>query len=117
MQDKDFRLPLNYYLKSLEKIPNLHEYLIYVIGDESDVEVGELPGNISIENNDMIVDFQLMMAADTLVILNSTFAWWAAMLNKKESKTVYAPKFWVGFKQKIEYPKGIMTPNWHWIDV
>ena len=117
LKDQDFRLPLDYYLDCLHRIDNLDGYHVYVIGDEINIREDELPCEISIEKNEMIIDFQLMMEADTLIISNSSFAWWAAMLNKKQDKTIYAPKYWVGFKQKIEYPKGIMTPNWHWIDV
>jgi hypothetical protein len=117
LNDQDFRLPLNYYLKCLDRLDDLDTYRVYIIGDEIDVGENKLPCEVSIEKNDMIVDFQLMMAADTLIISNSTFAWWAAMLNKKENKVVYAPKYWVGFKQKLEYPKEIMMPDWHWIDV
>lgn len=117
LKDQDFRLPLDYYLDCLHKIKDLGSFQVYVVGDEVDVRKDELPCKISIEKNEMIVDFQLMMEADTLIISNSSFAWWAAMLNRKQDKMIYAPKYWVGFKQKIEYPKGIMMPNWHWIDI
>lgn len=117
LKDQDFRLPLDYYLKCLDSIDDLNTYHVYIVGDEIDIKENELPCEVSIEKNDMITDFQLMMEANALIISNSSFAWWAAILNKKENKAVYAPKYWVGFKQKIEYPKGIMTPNWNWIEV
>ena len=117
LKDQDFRLPLDYYLDCLNRVSNLCNYQVYIIGDEIDVKENELPCKISIEKNEMIIDFQLMMEADTLIISNSSFAWWAAMLNKKQNRMVYAPKYWVGFKQGIEYPRGVMTPNWCWIDV
>jgi hypothetical protein len=39
--------------------------------------------------------FRLMSQCDHFIIPNSSFAWWATYLNKKEGKVVIAPKRWL----------------------
>jgi hypothetical protein len=38
--------------------------------------------------------FELMRACRAFVIPNSSFAWWAAWLNRDQNKIVVAPKAW-----------------------
>ena len=51
------------------------------------------------------------------IISNSTFSWWGVFLNKKDNLLVYAPKYWLGYTNKKEYPNGIMCNKWKWINV
>lgn len=119
LNDVDFRLPTSYYQNCVQQVENIFEYKIFVIGDWEDANLSFLEENKNVvfTTNEMIVDFQLLQNADVLIISNSSFAWWGAMLNLKQEKRVFAPKFWIGFKQKREYPRGIMSPDWEWIDV
>jgi len=39
-------------------------------------------------------DLYLMMAAECLVVANSTFSWWGAYLGERKDRTVFAPKSW-----------------------
>jgi len=48
-----------------------------------------------------------------LILANSTFSWWGAYLNPN-NPVVFAPKYWLGFKVNLEYPKGIMSVDWNW---
>lgn len=116
LDDSDFRLPLEYYTNCIQQIRKISEYKIIIIGDYEDIDLSSLGLDTKFEKNDFIVDFQLLQNADALILSNSSFAWWAAMLNDKKDKVIYAPKFWIGFKQNVEYPKGIMSPQWNWID-
>lgn len=102
-------LPMSYYNKCLDLIPNIEDYKIICISDDLSFAKENLlgPKNILFESNTAIVDFQLMLNADILIIANSSFAWWAAFLNKKEAKVVYSPKYWLGFKVNKEYPSSI----------
>lgn len=114
--ESDFRLPKTYYLNCLKCIVDISDYKILVIGDYLDVDLSFLGMEFQTERNDFIIDFQLLQNADRLILSNSSFAWWGAFLNVKKNKEVFAPKHWIGYKQKTEYPKGIMTPKWNWIN-
>jgi hypothetical protein len=111
-----FELPLSYYQKCLSVL-SLPDYQKIVVTD--DIEQAKIAfryhKDFNFECNESIIDFQFIMNADTAIISNSTFAWWGAYLNKK-SPIVYAPKNWLGYQKKIEYPKGIMSVDWNWIN-
>jgi hypothetical protein len=58
-----------------------------------------------------------MINADKLIISNSSFAWWGTYLNKKNAE-VFAPRYWLGFKIRKEYPVGIFNSlNWNLVEV
>jgi hypothetical protein len=46
---------------------------------------------------------------------NSSYAWWGAYLNTKPNKKIYAPNNWAGYNIGIEYPAGIMTKDFIWV--
>lgn len=112
-------LPIDYYKKSLSLIKNKENYNIIFISDDIEFVKNEFGNNFNYyyENNSEIIDFQLLMNANILIIANSTFSWWAAWLNKKDDKIIYAPNYFLGFKIKKFYPAGIKVSNWKWIDV
>lgn len=117
---KNMCLPDGYFINCLNKIKNINDYLIIFISDDiiyARKRFSNMYFKAQFESNDEIIDFQLLMYADVLVISNSTFAWWAAYLNQKPNKIVYAPKYWLGFKKKIEYPVNILHPNWIVVEV
>jgi hypothetical protein len=53
----------------------------------------------------MYVDFCILTLCDGGIMSNSTFAWWGGFLMKKGP--LIAPKYWFGFKSKVEFPRGI----------
>ena len=110
-------LPFEYYYNALNNVPNIEDYKVLFIGDDVDgirAEFGE-KSNYLYETNSAIVDFQLIQHADIAIIANSTFAWWAAYLKKKENSRIIAPEFWLGFKKNIVFPAGIRTDKFEWI--
>lgn len=115
----DISLPVSYYHKALNMIEQLERYKVMVISDEIEKVRKHFSGfrNISFEKNDEIVDFQIIKHSDIAILSNSTFAWWAAYLNEKPDKYIIAPKYWMGFHKKKEYPAGIMSVNWKWMEV
>ena len=116
---RDISLPLAYFKKRLDAIENLNEYQVIFVSDDTDKvkKVFKAQSNFTFSNNSEIIDFQLIQNADISIISNSTFAWWAAYLNSKKYKKVYAPKDWFGFRIGREHPKGIMTDKFIWCDV
>ena len=107
--NQSLALPIGYYFNCLDRIKNLSDFQILVIGDDMEYAKFHFSGlpNVSFEQNDMIVDFQLMINADEIIMSNSTFAWWAAYLNDKAEKIVYAPKHFLGFQVNRNYPDAI----------
>ena len=105
---KDMTLPISYFKNALNEITDLESYKIHIISDEID-KVKEkfcfLKSAYYFSENE-IVDFQLLMHAHTLIISNSTFAWWAAFLSTNV-KQVLAPEHFVGFKINKDFPEGI----------
>lgn len=105
----DLSLPISYYETCLNSINNLDSYKIFVVGDDLDYAIKHfnfLP-NVSFEKNPAIIDFQLIMKADVAIVANSTFSWWAAYLNPKIEKKIYAPKYFLGFHILKEFPAEI----------
>ena len=102
-------LPESYYLNALQQIKNLDDYTILLVSDDMENAAGKLSGikNKIIISDSEIMDFQLLMHADKLIISNSSFAWWAAYLNKNDAET-FAPEHWLGFKVNKEIPLNVI---------
>ena len=64
---------------------------------------------------DAINNFQFLLHAETCIISNSSFAWWGAFLNQNKHKKIIAPNNWVGYNAGFEFPKGIMTKEFEWL--
>ena len=89
-----------------------------MIGDDTEFLKKKFSSNTHFlfEKNDEITDFQILMNANIVISSNSSFAWWGCFLNRRQNKKVFAPKYWLGFKVKQEYPVGIMVKDWEWIE-
>lgn len=107
-------LPSSYYLNCLSTIKEIENYRIIFVSDDIDFARKEFAHikNSEFSESDMITDFQIIMNADICILSNSSFAWWAAYLNAKKTKTIYCPQYWLGFKVKREYPVNIIPSNW-----
>jgi Glycosyl transferase family 11 len=115
----DLTLPLSYYKNCLHLISNKEEYNIIFVSDDIEY-VKQAFGNSEnyfYESNSEIIDFQLLMTADIQIISNSSFSWWAAWLNKKKDKIIYAPEYYLGFKVATFFPKNIKVEEWNWVNV
>jgi hypothetical protein len=84
--------------------------------DEAEAELAGVPG-VRFESNDPIVDLQLMIHASTCVVSNSTFAWWGAWLGDVPGRRVLAPRYWVGFREREEWPRRVVPGGWEQVDV
>lgn len=77
----------------------------------------ELFGDLSFEfpeNADELQDMKSLAACESQIISNSTFSWWAAMINPHQSKTVVAPKKWFGSAVSHDI-KDLIPSNWQMI--
>jgi len=106
--DFEMALPLSYYKKAISLINDAGLQYVFVSDDPAfiEAEFDYLPDKY-ISVNPEIIDLQFLMNADICVLSCSSFSWWGAWLNTKENKQVYAPEYWLGFKDKQEYPVGI----------
>ena len=112
----DLSLPLKYYQNALSTVTGKNLHYIFISDDTAFVEAnfaGIQPKTISVENE--ICDFQHLLNADICITSNSSFSWWGAWLNEKESKVVYCPKYYVGFHLKKEIPLNIYPKEWRQI--
>lgn len=110
----DLTLSLSYYFNCLDMIKDHRDCKIYFISDDIEFArsaFGHIE-NAEFAGESLVIDFQIMLNADICVIANSSFAWWAAFLNKKKDKKVFCPEYWLGFKVKKEYPDFIIPPGW-----
>lgn len=106
----DCSLPLSYYYKSIQelckKISN--PFFIFVTDDPNYVSVNFQ--NVEpklVCSNDTITDFLTISYANSVILSNSSFSWWASKLGCNKSFIV-APMYWLGFKERVEFPKGVV---------
>jgi hypothetical protein len=108
----DMSLPPEYYKKCLSLIDDHGNYNIVFVTDDPDhvKEKYKEYDPIVSSSADLIVDFQILLAADILVIANSSFSWWGAYLNTRK-KRVLSPRYWLGFRIKKDYPTAEVIPD------
>jgi hypothetical protein len=115
---RDISLPIEYFQARLNAIDDLDSYKVFFVSDDIPFVKQAFPAkpNFIFSSNDEITDFQIIQNADIAIISNSSFAWWASYLNKKNG-VIYAPKNWMGFGIGAEHPKKVMTEKFVWCEV
>jgi hypothetical protein len=102
----------------LEIIKTVGNPIFYIFSDEIDWCIE----NIKIDFPHFFVDYnfkgdrfssylKLMSSCKHFIIPNSTFAWWAAWLNKDNEKIVYTPKNW--FNVQHMDTEGLIPNEWN----
>lgn len=114
---ENLTLPMAYYKNSLGKIETLEKYnLVFITDDENYVLDNFKNFNPIISSSKSpIIDFQVLLEAEIVIVANSSFSWWGAFLNNK-ARRIMAPKYWLGFKIKNDYPPNIIPSNWEKIE-
>ena len=117
--DQNLALPVSYYKKAMAAIPDSHVQYVFISDDNSFVqsEFGDTADKYISTHNE-IIDLQFLMHADICILSCSSFSWWGAWLNKNKNKQVFAPKYWLGFKNGKEFPAGVgANQDFNWITV
>jgi len=106
---KGIVLPKSYYLKAISELNKEVRNPFYIFVSDDPDYVKDCFENIEpkyISDNFVGVDLALMSLCEYGVCSNSTFSWWGAYLMKNRKKVIF-PKYWFGWKQKIESHPGI----------
>lgn len=115
--EQDIALPLSYYKRALDAIKDRDMEYVFISDDRTFVETEfkDIPGKYISTHNE-IIDLQFLIHADACILSCSSFSWWGAWLNKNKNKQVFAPEYWLGFREKKEFPAGVSDHlNFNWI--
>ena len=105
-------LPVSYYKDRIRWFEeNIENPFFVFLTDEADFveHCFHDVSNKVISSNSMFVDFAIITLCEYGVMSNSSFSWWAAYMMRNRKK-VFAPKYWLGWKSEVEYPRGV-TPS------
>ncbi len=115
----DLSLPLNYYKQQIDFFQKKYKTVSFIfLSDDIEWCKKEFDyiENKVFSNNDLGTDFAIMKQCDGAIISPSTlsFLWAYFMKNKLE---IFAPKYWLWFKDKIWYPEWMETKRFNFIDI
>jgi len=115
--ERGWLLPMTYYREALARIPN--DVSLVIFSDAPDWaahEFADLHPVVS-RGNSAAVDMFLMARCRWNVTANSSFSWWAAWLNRRDDKIVFAPRHHLGWRVGRWVPGGIEVAGWHYLAV
>jgi len=108
-----WELPVSYYRDCLRLARHDGDQAVVFVGDDLGVverEFGADP-DVRFEQNDEVVDLQLLIHATVVVTSNSSFGWWGSWLGEP-GRSIYAPKYWLGFRTRKELPNRVIPVGW-----
>jgi len=106
-------LPKSYFEKAMKEIARDIEnpFFIFLSDDFSYVECCfENIKNKIISRNSMATDLAIMSLCEYGIVSNSSFSWWGAYMMKNRKRVIF-PKYWYGWKSKVESHVNIQ-PSW-----
>lgn len=109
----DISLPKSYYLKAIDVIEKQISNPFYIFLTDDYDFVNEAYRDINnkyISTESMLVDLAIMSKCRYGVVSNSSFSWWGAYLSENKKVMIF-PKYWYGWKNKIESHPYIQ-PSW-----
>ncbi len=102
-------LPFDYFQRRIKWfLENRKNPFFIFLSDEPDKireEFSFLGDKMVISQNPWQIDFLIITMCDGAIISPSSFSWWACYFMKNKD-VVFAPKYWLGFKIKKEFPQG-----------
>jgi hypothetical protein len=101
-------LPLQYYMDALKYIKGD----LFVFSDDipwckARINTDYLDRHVTYVHLDDYLDFELMKLCRNNITTNSTFSWWAGILNNNPDKVVVCPNHWLGEEHgaELHYPE------------
>ena len=116
-ENQGWLLPMNYYRDALDRIPC--DAGLAVFSDDPDWAMYEFADRrpwVS-RATSAVLDMFLMTRCRWVIAANSSFSWWAAWLNRREDKIVFAPRHHLGWRIGRWVPGGIEVAGWEYLDV
>ena len=99
-------LPMSYYKDQIEWfMQNRKDCFFIFLGDETKFlseEFRYVENKMISSNLHYGTDLAIMTQCNSGILSPSSFGWWGSYM-MEERDTVFAPKFWLGFRSKIEY--------------
>lgn len=109
-------LGIEYYIKAKKIADEIGYSGVYIFCEDKEYANYHFPSYECLNYSD-ITEFEIMRNCRINIISNSTFSWWAAILNEHEDKIVIAPKrFVVRNEDKNNYNNIIHYPI-DWIKI
>lgn len=110
---KGINLPKCYFENAIKKIIKdiNNPFFVFLSDDSSYVECCfEDIENKIISKNSMAIDLAIMSLCEYGIVSNSSFSWWGSYMMKERKKVIF-PKYWYGWKIKVESHVNIQ-PSW-----
>ena len=111
----DLTLPYSYYHNNIKKLiaeqPDNNYRLVFMSDDMEEVKKEFATYDAYFSNLNVINDFQLLQHAHAAIIAPSSYAWWACWLSKIPNPKIIVPKYFLGFKVKMEFPINMIPPH------
>jgi hypothetical protein len=99
-------LPMSYYKDQIEWfIQNRKDSFFIFLGDDTkglSDEFQYVKNKMISRNQHFGTDLAIMTQCNSAILSASSFSWWGSYM-MRERDTVFAPKFWLGFRSKLEY--------------
>lgn len=111
--ERNISLPKSYYLKAIDIIEKQVSNPFYIfLTDDYDFVNEAYRGidNKYISTESMLVDLAIMSKCRYGIVSNSSFSWWGAYLSENKQTMIF-PKYWYGWKSKIDSHPNIQ-PSW-----
>lgn len=97
-------LPKSYFMNAIMKMVQTVKdpIFVFVTDDPGYVECcfEEIPNKV-ISRKSMATDLAIMSLCEYGIVSNSSFSWWGAYLMASRRKAIF-PKYWYGWKRKVE---------------
>jgi len=107
---KGIDLPLNYYTSTINWFEkNIRKPFFIFLSDDKEYVKKKFSylKNMIISSNNMYVDFSIISLCKYGIMANSSFSWWAVFFSKSKN-VIFAPKYWLGWKSKIDSNESMM---------